>query len=164
MYHGQENRFACKVPPLQGCICCIPLLHRIPCGGFSVFLRRQNAARSDGYSVKFALFAAGFLEALDPFEHFGHRLHEFGRDVVLHLAERVEAAGERDVLHYRDPLLHGRLADGLRNAVGTGDDEFFHEVLDATRIILDESRNILAPATFLVAQFKLAAEGKEAYR
>ena len=44
------------------------------------------------------------------------------------------------------------------------DDEFFREVLDATRIILDESRNIIAPAAFLVTQLKLAAEGKEIYR
>lgn len=45
-----------------------------------------------------------------------------------------------------------------------GDDEFFREVLDATRIIFDESRNIIAPAAFLVAQLKLATGGKEVYR
>ena len=38
------------------------------------------------------------------------------------------------------------------------------DVLDATRIILDESRNILAPSAFLTAQLKLAAEGKEIYK
>ena len=44
------------------------------------------------------------------------------------------------------------------------DDGFFRDVLDATRIILDESRNIIAPPAFLAAQLKLAAEGKEIYR
>ena len=50
----------------------------------------------------------------------------------------------------------------LFNAIG--DDEFYRDVLDATRVILDESRNIIAPPAFLAAQFKLAAEGKEVYR
>ena len=45
-----------------------------------------------------------------------------------------------------------------------GDDEFFRDVLDATRIILDESRNILSAPAFLTAQLKLAAEGKEIFR
>ena len=44
------------------------------------------------------------------------------------------------------------------------DDGFFRDVLDATRIILDESRNIIALPAFLAAQLKLAAEGKEIYR
>ena len=43
-------------------------------------------------------------------------------------------------------------------------DELFRDVLDANRIIFDESRNIIAPAAFLVAQLKLAAEGKGFYR
>ena len=45
-----------------------------------------------------------------------------------------------------------------------GDDEFFRDVMDATRIILDESRNILSAPAFLTAQLKLAAEGKEIFR
>ena len=44
------------------------------------------------------------------------------------------------------------------------DDLFYREVIDATRIIFDESRNILVPSAFLAAQFKLAAAGKEIYR
>ena len=45
-----------------------------------------------------------------------------------------------------------------------GDDGFYRDVIDATRVILDESRNILTPPAFLAAQFKLAAEGKDIYR
>ena len=45
-----------------------------------------------------------------------------------------------------------------------GDDMFYRDVLDATRTILDESRNILTPPAFLAAQLRLAAEGKEVYR
>ena len=45
-----------------------------------------------------------------------------------------------------------------------GDDLLYRDVLEVTRIILDESRNILAPPAFLAAQLKLAAEGKEVYR
>ena len=49
----------------------------------------------------------------------------------------------------------------MYNAIGDG---FYREVLDATRIILDESRNIITPPAFLTAQFKLASEGKEIFR
>ena len=45
-----------------------------------------------------------------------------------------------------------------------GDDLLYRDVMELTRIILDESRNIIAPPAFLAAQFKLAAEGKEMYR
>ena len=38
------------------------------------------------------------------------------------------------------------------------------DVMELTRIILAESRNIIAPPAYLAAQFKLAAEGKEVYR
>jgi hypothetical protein len=44
------------------------------------------------------------------------------------------------------------------------DDIFYREIIDATRIIFDESRNIMVPSAFLAAQFKLAAAGKEIYR
>ena len=44
------------------------------------------------------------------------------------------------------------------------DDLFYRDIIDATRIIFSESRNITVPAAFLAAQFKLAAEGKEIYR
>ena len=44
------------------------------------------------------------------------------------------------------------------------DDLFYREIIDATRIIFAESRNIVAPPAFLAAQFKFAAEGKEIYR
>ena len=40
----------------------------------------------------------------------------------------------------------------------------YRDIIDATRIIFSESRNITVPAAFLAAQFKLAAEGKEIYR
>ena len=45
-----------------------------------------------------------------------------------------------------------------------GDDWLYRDVMELTRIILEESRNIIAPPAFLAAQFKLAAEGKEVYR
>ena len=45
-----------------------------------------------------------------------------------------------------------------------GDDLLYRDVMEVTRIILEESRNIIAPPAFLAAQFKLAAEGKEVYR
>jgi hypothetical protein len=51
-----------------------------------------------------------------------------------------------------------------RKLYGIIGDWFFRDVLDATRVILDESRNIIAPPAFLAAQLKLAAEGKEIYR
>ena len=44
------------------------------------------------------------------------------------------------------------------------DDLFYRDIIDATRIIFSESRNITVPAAFLAAQFKLATEGKEIYR
>ena len=50
----------------------------------------------------------------------------------------------------------------LFNAIG--DDLLYRDVMELTRIILEESRNIIAPPAFLAAQFKLAAEGKEVYR
>ena len=50
----------------------------------------------------------------------------------------------------------------LFNAID--DDLLYRDVMELTRIILDESRNIIAPPAFLAAQFKLAAEGKEVYR
>ena len=50
----------------------------------------------------------------------------------------------------------------LYNAIA--DDLLYRDVMELTRIILDESRNIIAPPAFLAAQFKLAAEGKEVYR
>ena len=50
----------------------------------------------------------------------------------------------------------------LYNAIG--DDLLYRDVMELTRIILEESRNIIAPPAFLAAQFKLAAEGKEVYR
>jgi hypothetical protein len=45
-----------------------------------------------------------------------------------------------------------------------GDDWLYREIIDVTRVIFDESRNIIVPPAFLAAQFKLAAEGKEVYR
>ena len=45
-----------------------------------------------------------------------------------------------------------------------GDDMLYREIIDVTRVIFDESRNIIVPPAFLAAQFKLAAEGKEVYR
>ena len=45
-----------------------------------------------------------------------------------------------------------------------GDDYLYREIIDVTRVIFDESRNIIVPPAFLAAQFKLAAEGKEVYR
>ena len=45
-----------------------------------------------------------------------------------------------------------------------GDDMLYREIIDVTRVIFDESRNIIAPPAFLAAQLKLAAEGKEVYR
>ena len=45
-----------------------------------------------------------------------------------------------------------------------GDDMLYREIIDVTRVIFDESRNIIVPSAFLAAQFKLAAEGKEVYR
>ena len=50
----------------------------------------------------------------------------------------------------------------LYNAIA--DDLLYRDVMEFTRIILEESRNIIAPPAFLAAQFKLAAEGKEVYR
>ena len=50
----------------------------------------------------------------------------------------------------------------LFNAID--DDLLYRDVMELTRIILEESRNIIAPPAFLAAQFKLAAEGKEVYR
>ena len=50
----------------------------------------------------------------------------------------------------------------LFNAIG--DDLLYRDVMEFTRVILEESRNIIAPPAFLAAQFKLAAEGKEVYR
>ena len=50
----------------------------------------------------------------------------------------------------------------LYNAIN--DDLLYRDVMELTRIILEESRNIIAPPAFLAAQFKLAAEGKEVYR
>ena len=50
----------------------------------------------------------------------------------------------------------------LYNAIA--DDLLYRDVMELTRIILEESRNIIAPPAFLAAQFKLAAEGKEVYR
>ena len=41
-----------------------------------------------------------------------------------------------------------------------GDDYLYREIIDVTRVIFDESRNIIVPPAFLAAQFKLAAEGK----
>ena len=45
-----------------------------------------------------------------------------------------------------------------------GDDLLYRDVMEVTRIILEESRNIIAPPAFLASQLKLAAEGKEVYR
>ena len=45
-----------------------------------------------------------------------------------------------------------------------GDDLLYRDVIDVTRVIFEESRNIIAPPAFLTAQFKLAAKGKEVYR
>ena len=45
-----------------------------------------------------------------------------------------------------------------------GDDLLYRDIIDVTRVILDESRNIIAPPAILAAQFKLAADGKEVYR
>ena len=50
----------------------------------------------------------------------------------------------------------------LYNAIA--DDLLYRDVMELTRVILEESRNIIAPPAFLAAQFKLAAEGKEVYR
>ena len=50
----------------------------------------------------------------------------------------------------------------LYNAIN--DDLLYRDVMELTRVILEESRNIIAPPAFLAAQFKLAAEGKEIYR
>ena len=50
----------------------------------------------------------------------------------------------------------------LYNAIN--DDLLYRDVMELTRVILEESRNIIAPPAFLAAQFKLAAEGKEVYR
>ena len=41
---------------------------------------------SNGYFIEFALFTTRFFETFHQFENLGHRLHQFGRDVVLHLA------------------------------------------------------------------------------
>ena len=50
--------------------------------------------------------------------------------------------------------LYGKIAD----------DYFYRDIMEITRHILDESRNIISPPAFLDAQFKLAAEGKHIYR
>ena len=43
-------------------------------------------------------------------------------------------------------------------------DELYRNILEVTRVIFVESRNIIAPAAFLSAQFKLAAAGKEIFQ